>query len=71
MGFFDDLFADVKAFTDEIEDIKQELVSAVLEPTNEFRETATDISSKLKEKNPLNSIKDANASNVLDFLTKK
>jgi len=54
MGFFDELFSDVKAFTDEIQDLKQELVSSVLDPTGELKDTISGIASDIKSKNPLN-----------------
>jgi hypothetical protein len=50
MGFLDDLFADVKVFTDEIQDLKQELVSSVLDPTGELRNTVNDIASEVTGK---------------------
>jgi len=46
MGFFDDIFADVKVFTDEIQGLKDELVSSVLDPTGELRDTVTEIASE-------------------------
>jgi len=46
MGFFDDIFADVKVFTDEIQGLKDELVSSVLDPTGELRDTVTDIANE-------------------------
>ena len=47
MGFFDDIFADVKVFTDEIQGLKDELVSSVLDPTGELRDTVTEIAGEL------------------------
>jgi len=47
MGFFDDIFADVRTFTDEIQNLKEELVSSVLDPTGELRDTVNEIAGEL------------------------
>jgi len=50
MGFFDDIFKDVNAFTNEIQNLKDELVSSVLDPTGELRDTVSEIASELTGK---------------------
>ena len=50
MGFFDDIFKDVNAFTSEIQNLKDELVSSVLDPTGELRDTVSEIASELTGK---------------------
>ncbi|MDB5162495.1 MAG: hypothetical protein JWO54_684 [Candidatus Saccharibacteria bacterium] len=50
MGFFDDLFSDVRAFTDEIQELKQELVSSVLDPTGDLRNTVNEIAGEVTGK---------------------
>jgi hypothetical protein len=52
MGFFDDLFTDVRAFTDEIQTIKDELVSSVLDPSGELRDTVNEIAGEITGKGP-------------------
>jgi hypothetical protein len=52
MGFFDDLFNDVRVFTDEIQTIKDELVSSVLDPSGQLRDTVNDIASEITGKGP-------------------
>lgn len=47
MGFFDEILADVKVFTDEIQGIKDEFVSAVIDPTGDLRDTVNDIAGQL------------------------
>ena len=47
MGFFDDIFTDVRSFTDEIQGLKDELVSSVLDPTGELRNTVNEIAGEL------------------------
>ena len=51
MGFLDDLIKDVRVFTDEIQDIKQELVSSVLDPSGELRSTVNEIAADITGKN--------------------
>jgi len=51
MGFLDDLIKDVRVFTDEIQDIKQELVSSVLDPSGELRSTVSEIAGEITGKN--------------------
>jgi len=58
MGFFDDIFTDVRAFTDELQDLKQELVSSVLDPTGELRDTVNEIAGEITGK-PAGAIDDA------------
>jgi len=50
MGFFDEIFADVKVFTDELQDLKQELVSSVLDPSGELRDTVNEIAGEITGK---------------------
>jgi len=50
MGFFDDIFNDVRTFTDELQDLKQELVSSVLDPTGELRDTVNEIAGEITGK---------------------
>jgi len=50
MGFFDDIFKDVNAFTNEIQNLKDELVSSVLDPTGELRDTVSEIAGELTGK---------------------
>ncbi len=50
MGFFDDLFTDVRAFTDEIQGLKDELVSSVLDPSGELRDTVNEIAGEITGK---------------------
>jgi hypothetical protein len=47
VGFFDELLADVKVFTDEFQSIKEELVSTVLDSSSDLRETATEIAGEI------------------------
>ena len=47
MGFFDDILSEVRVFTDEIQDLKQELVSSVLDPSGQLRDTVNEITSEL------------------------
>ena len=61
MGFFDDLLADVKVFTDEFQSIKDDLVSTVLDSSTDLRQTATEIAGEINElksgaSNALNSV---------------
>jgi division protein CdvB (Snf7/Vps24/ESCRT-III family) len=50
MGFLDDLVKDVRAFTDEIQEIKEELVSSVLDPSGELRSTVNEIAGEITGK---------------------
>jgi hypothetical protein len=50
MGFLDDIFSDVRAFTDELQDLKQELVSSVLDPSGELRDTVNEIAGEITGK---------------------
>jgi hypothetical protein len=47
MGFLDDIFKDVKVFTDEIQSLKEELVSSVVDPTGELRNTVNEIAGEI------------------------
>ena len=51
MGFLDDLIKDVRSFTDEIQDIKQELVSSVLDPSGELRDKVNEIAGEITGSN--------------------
>jgi hypothetical protein len=53
MGFFDELLADVKVFTDEFQSLKEEIVTSVIDPTGELKNTVSEIATQLKDKNPL------------------
>jgi len=50
MGFFDDIIKDVQAFTDEFKEIKDELVSSVVDPSGDLRDTAKEIANELTGK---------------------
>ena len=50
MGFLDDLIKDVRVFTDEIQEIKQEFVSSVLDPSGELRSTVNEIAGDITGK---------------------
>lgn len=47
MGLFDGLFDDIKVFTDEFQGIKDELVSSVIDPTGELRDTVSQIAGEI------------------------
>ncbi len=47
MGFLDDIFKDVKVFTDEIQSLKEELVSSVVDPSGELRNTVNEIAGEI------------------------
>jgi hypothetical protein len=57
MGFFDDIFNDVRTFTDELQDLKQELVSSVLDPTGELRDRVNEIAGEITGKPSTPSVK--------------
>jgi len=50
MGFFDEIFTEVRAFTEEFQDLKQELVSSVLDPSGELRDTVNEIAGEITGK---------------------
>lgn len=50
MGFLDDILSDVRVFTNEIQDIKKEFVSSVLDPSGEVRDTVNELTGKLTGK---------------------
>jgi hypothetical protein len=47
MGFIEDIFADVRVFTDEIQSLKEELVSSVIDPTGQLRSTVNEIAGEI------------------------
>lgn len=55
MGFFDEIFTDVRAFTNELQEIKEELVSSVLDPSGELRDTVNEIASDFTGNNDVSS----------------
>ncbi len=52
MGFLDEILADVKVFTDEIQSLKEELVSSVIDPTGQLRNTVNEIAGEIAGTNP-------------------
>ena len=50
MGFLDEIFTDVRAFTNELQDIKQEFVSSILDPSGELKTTVNEIADKFTGK---------------------
>ena len=61
MGFLEDIFADVKVFTDEIQNLKEELVSQVIDPTGELRNTVNDIAGQITGTSDTSSTDDVKA----------